>query len=250
MYLIQLRSYHLTFTNSSFKKEIAEVSPYKGIVNIDNFLENLGNKYQPTKRLHNYLPNYWKHFRDIHIKVSRVLEIGVQSDRSIKMWEEFFPSAQIYGIDISPDCKEFEGGRRKIFIGSQDDPDLLKTVVKDAGGYFDIIIDDGSHKVYHQLKSFDILFPYLSSHGIYVIEDTGACVSDFKMKTIKKIQGLVKHIMYFPNNVPFSDWNKLSRFPDDALWADKNVAGISFYRWICFIEKGLSPEDNPYIGGA
>src|SRR5260221_11025638 len=116
-YLTQSRSYDLTFTKPGLKKEHPAIgSPFKSIVDSNNMLEILGQKYQPTKRMHNYLPNYWKHFRDVHTKVTRVLEIGVQTDRSIKMWEEFFPNAQVYGIEILPECKHYEGGRRKIFI--------------------------------------------------------------------------------------------------------------------------------------
>lgn len=244
---VQLKTYQLTFVKKNFTPKSSLPSPYKYQINSKNILSLLGEKYQPTKRLHNYLIHYWKHFRDIHMSVTRVLEIGVQTDRSIKMWEEFFPNAVIYGIDIDPDCINFTGGRKKIFIGDQSDEKLLQKVLDDAGGYFDIIIDDGSHRVYHQLKSFDFLFPNLSSHGIYVIEDTGACVGDVELKTINKIKKLVDNIMYFPNNFPFDSWSSLSNFPETATWADKNIIGISFYRWICFIEKGNNPSDNPYL---
>jgi len=222
-------------------------SAYVHHIALDNDLALLGEKYKPTKRLHNYLPHYWKHFRDIRYKVTRVLEIGVQSDKSIRMWEEFFPNAEIYGIDIQEHCKEYEGGRRKIFIGDQSDEAFLNKVVSNAGGAFDIIIDDGSHRVYHQLKTFTVLFPKLKSHGIYVIEDTGACVGDTSLKTINAIKKLVNKIMYFPKGLAFDKWSSLKDFTNSSDWISQNIVGIAFYRWICFIERGKNPSDNPYL---
>ncbi len=77
-------------------------SPFSFPVSRNNILDELGEKYRPSKRTHNYLPYYWLHFRDIRLDVRKVIEIGVQTDHSIRMWEEFFPNATIYGLDIDP----------------------------------------------------------------------------------------------------------------------------------------------------
>jgi hypothetical protein len=138
---------------------VPQESPFDFAVSRANILEELGEKYKPTKRLHDYLVYYWLHFRDIRLNVRRVLEIGIQTDRSMRMWEEFFPNAMIFGLDIDPQCKQFEGSRRRVFIGDQSDETLLRSVVDEAGGSLDIIIDDGSHHVEHQLKTFNVLFP-------------------------------------------------------------------------------------------
>jgi hypothetical protein len=223
------------------------VSPYGFPVSSDNPLEELAAKYLPTKRLHNYLPFYWLHFREIRSEVRRVLEIGVQTDRSIRMWEEFFPNATIYGLDIDPQCGRFEGDRRKILIGDQGDRACLQRVVEQAGGSFDIVIDDGSHRVEHQLTSFDFLFPRLSDHGIYVVEDTGGCVGDPGLATVKTLAKLVESVMYWPQGFRPEDWPHLTEFPHDALWADRNVIGVAFYRWLVFVMRGHNPGDNPHL---
>jgi len=212
-----------------------------------NPLEELGAKYLPTKRNHNYLPYYWMHFRDIRSEVRNVLEIGVQTDRSIRMWEAFFPNATIYGLDIDPACERLAGGRCKIFIGDQSDRAVLNRVVEGAGGFFDIVIDDGSHRVEHQLASFDQLFPALSDHGIYVVEDTGGCVGDPGLATVNALKTIVDHVMYWPRGFRPEDWPHLDRFPRDASWADRNVIGVAFYRWIVFVMRGHNPADNPYL---
>ena len=217
------------------------------VVNRDNLLEKLGEKYLPTKRMHNYLTYYWMHFRDIRLEVKSVLEIGIQTDRSIRMWEEFFPNALIYGIDIDPKCKQFEGGRRKILIGDQSNYDFLHQVTQQSREAFDIVIDDGSHHIRHQLMSFDFLFPKMSDHGIYVIEDAGGCVGDYGLRTIKSMKTIVDNIMYWPNGFEPKNWPHLSNFPSEASWSDKNIIGIAFYRWIVFVMRGRNPQDNPFL---
>lgn len=217
------------------------------MVNKDNPLEALGEKYQPTKRGQGYLPYYWLHFRDIRLDVKKVVEIGVQTDSSIRMWEEFFPNATIYGIDIDEKCKKFEGGRRRVLIGNQGDFAFCQEIIKQTGGGIDIIIDDGSHKVEHQLKSFQWLFPVLSSHGIYAIEDVGGCVGDADLVTVNNIKILVDNIMYWPAGLSPREWSHLAEFPKSADWINKNIIGIAFYRWIVFIMRGKNPQDNPYL---
>jgi hypothetical protein len=228
-------------------RESPHPSVYRFPVDKHNLLEELGAKYLPTKRIHNYLPYYWMHFRDIRLEVRKVLEIGVQTDRSIRMWEEFFPNATIYGLDIDPACERLAGGRCEIFTGDQSDRVCLNRIVEQAGGYFDIVIDDGSHRVEHQLASFDFLFPRLSDHGIYVVEDTGGCVGDPGLATVNALKAIVDHVMYWPKGYRPEDWPHLDRFPGDAAWADKNAIGVAFYRWIVFVMRGNNPADNPHL---
>ena len=64
------------------------------------------------------------------------------------MWEYYFtknnPNAKvnIYAIDIDERAKEIEGGRIKIFIGSQSDRNFLREVKAEIPK-IDILIDDG-----------------------------------------------------------------------------------------------------------
>jgi hypothetical protein len=227
---------------------LAAPSPYPFLIDTDNELAQLAEKYLPTKRLHHYMPFYWMHLRDIRKSVKVFCEIGVQSDRSIKMWEEFFPNAEIHGIDLDPKCKEFEGGRRKIHIGSQDDPKFLKEVLAGLSQPPDVIIDDGSHLWYHQIASFNLLYPYLSEHGVYVIEDTGGCVGDFSLKTVNAIKPMIDSVMYWPEEMRSTHWGRLAAFPDTASWEARHTIGLAFYRWLVFVFRGRNPEDNPYLG--
>lgn len=221
-------------------------SPWPHWIESPNPLSELGEKWRPTKRVHNYLPYYWLHFRDIRHSVRNVIEIGVETERSVRMWEEFFPNATIHGIDINPGCAAYSSGRVKIHVGSQADEAFLERCVSSMSGGIDIVIDDGSHRPDHQIASFNFLFPRLSSHGIYVIEDTGACVDDVALRTVNRLKTLIDRIFYWPDD-PSTHWTSLAEFPESSTWLDRHVTGIAFYRWMVFVMRGNNPGDNPHL---
>lgn len=190
-----------------------------------------------SKQHHNYLPLYHRHFQDVRLEVRKVLEIGVQTDHSVNMWQDYFPNAEIHGIDIDPECKKFERDRIRIHTGDQGDQKFLATLPQD----FDIIIDDGSHIPQHQVGCFLYLFPYhLKDRGIYVVEDC-----ENKPQTIKFFASLPEFLNFWPENVKDSEWaslNSLDEYTEEYFV--KNLLGLSFYRYIVFIDKGKNPQDG------
>ena len=74
----------------------------------------------------NYFEIYESYFKKFQRKNIRLLEIGVQYGGSLKMWNEYFPNAKIFGIDINPDCKNLEDDNIDIQIGSQNDKNSKK----------------------------------------------------------------------------------------------------------------------------
>jgi hypothetical protein len=105
-------------------------------------------------------------FRDAPINV---IEVGVHTGPSIRLWKWYFSRATIVGIDINQACRSLAGGRVHIEIGSQDDPAFLTRV---CGKYPPtIFIDDGSHLATHNIFTFEHVFPLLAPGGLYVVED-------------------------------------------------------------------------------
>lgn len=99
------------------------------------------------------------------------LEIGIFKGGSLELWSKYFvKESKISGIDINPDCSNYVDAPNRAFIGSQEDPDFLRDVVRQIGAP-NIILDDGSHVARHQLVAFKTLFPLLQTGGLYVIED-------------------------------------------------------------------------------
>lgn len=138
-------------------------------------LTQIANKHLTDKgTLHFEAHGYTEIYEDYISSKDEIvlLEIGIQTGASLKMWKEYNPNMKIYAIDINPECMNFisEDDYEKIFIGDATDVNFLKSIIYDIGK-IDIIIDDGSHIREHILKSFDFLYDHLSNNGIYFIED-------------------------------------------------------------------------------
>ncbi|CUH75965.1 Demethylmacrocin O-methyltransferase [Tritonibacter multivorans] len=141
--------------------------------NFDGDLLNIfaNNQGPVVHKWHHYIPLYDQYFSKFRGSNFKFLEIGVSKGGSLQIWREYFgPDATIMGIDIDPDCAQFDGQAGMVRIGSQDDPDFLNKVVDEMGGV-DVVLDDGSHVMNHIRTSFHTLFPRLSLPGLYMIED-------------------------------------------------------------------------------
>lgn len=129
-------------------------------------LNDIGLKHGSDKAtFHKYLDFYEKHLPGREFS-GRLLEIGVMDGCSMRMWREYYPNAEIVGIDtgLQWDLK-IDGVTLLELDGT--DPKALKPL-----GMFDIIIDDGSHYTADQQKSFEHLFySQLNPGGLYILED-------------------------------------------------------------------------------
>ncbi len=114
--------------------------------------------------VHSYIESYYEDaLASYRFTAKRVLEIGINQGHSLMMWKEYFPNAEVIGVDIN--VPNVDTGCRMI-CGDATDPNTFESL-----NGFDVIIDDGSHVFKHQIKSFNILFPRLNEGGIYIIED-------------------------------------------------------------------------------
>jgi hypothetical protein len=132
-------------------------------------LAELGEHYGTDKVSHGYLPHYEKRFAELRDGAVTVLEIGIASGGSLRMWRDYFARGDIHGIDCKPDTRQSED-RLTSWLGHQEDAKFLARVV-DAIGAVDIVIDDGSHRARHHLASFASLWPHVKVGGWYCIED-------------------------------------------------------------------------------
>ena len=68
------------------------------------FFSNTGNLIHKWRH---YFEIYDRHFSRYRGSDVHVLEIGAYQGGSLQMWKHYFgPSAQIYGVDINPECKK------------------------------------------------------------------------------------------------------------------------------------------------
>ena len=131
-----------------------------------------------TKALHkwiHYFDIYERHFDRFRGENAVLLEIGVSEGGSLAMWKEFLgPCSKIIGIDINPACKAHEAPGIEVFIGSQDDPNVVESILSKYPR-IDIVLDDGSHRMRHMISTFDMIYDRIDPRGVYVVEDTHTC---------------------------------------------------------------------------
>ncbi len=125
------------------------------------------------------LMHKWKHYFDIYDRhfsrfrgtPAQVVEIGVSQGGSLQMWKSYFGNrARIYGVDINPHCKALEEAQIEIIIGDQADRRFLASLAEMIPR-IDILIDDGGHTMAQQIATFELLFPRVDAHGVYLCED-------------------------------------------------------------------------------
>ena len=132
--------------------------------------------------IHSYLHLYEKLFGSKKETARNVLEIGVcnntceQHGGSIQLWEKYFTNATIHGLDNMHINKIWEGLQNKdniILYTSIDayDETFCKTQFWDKNIKFDVIIDDGSHKLENMKQFIQLYSPLLTDNGILIIED-------------------------------------------------------------------------------
>jgi SAM-dependent methyltransferase len=136
---------------------------------IDMGLNELGQHHGTDKHYyHNYYTRVYENLLRPYKSHCDILEIGVLGGASLKIWDDFFESGVVHGADIQP--KSLDYGRTECFIVDQSNEDSLKSFAEN-GQKYDIIVDDGSHRMRDQQSTVQILFKSLKSGGYFVIED-------------------------------------------------------------------------------
>lgn len=101
----------------------------------------------------------------------RFLEIGVYKGGSLPMWQGFLgPGSKLVFLDIDSACRDLALPGTEVEIGDQADPVFLDRIAAEHGP-FDLIVDDGGHKMHQQITSFRHLWPRLKDRGLYIVED-------------------------------------------------------------------------------
>ena len=125
--------------------------------------------------VHSYIEVYEKLLAPYRMTAKNILEIGLMSGESLRMWNEYF-SGMVYGMDISvkpvdglADLTQTIKDGYNVRIGDASKPEDIESCFK--GKMFDVIIEDANHDIEQQLQIFMTLKQYLTPNGIYIIED-------------------------------------------------------------------------------
>ena len=173
---------HIRNIYNSYDYELDSLAKYYGLDKIAYLDDN--NNYIWG---HNYINNYiilFDSFDKNNIK--NILEIGIgfilndsdnafsikknyRAGNSLRMWNDYFTNANIFGIDIRSELL-FSENRIKTFLADQGNENDLQNFIDNINCKLDIIIDDGSHFEEHQVFSFMFLYRHLNKDGLYIIE--------------------------------------------------------------------------------
>ena len=134
-------------------------------------LSELGLKYGTDKAGHHQFTPFYNSILEEHRdEFTNVMEIGILTNASLRMWEDYFPNATIVGVDNEV-REEYQANRVKIFLADQSQPHQLQRVIDETTTEYDMILDDGSHLCRHQYISWATLFKHVKPGGYYIIED-------------------------------------------------------------------------------
>ena len=128
---------------------------------------------KPSTKWSGYFDVYERHLSKFVGKAPRILEIGVLGGGSIEMWLKYFgEGTSVTGVDINEECLKYEfNGDGKVVMGDQSNPDFWKEFLSKQDK-FDIVIDDGSHIMHHQITTINSVFPHVTDGGVFICEDT------------------------------------------------------------------------------
>jgi hypothetical protein len=129
-------------------------------------------RMRSVHKWHHYFDIYERHFARYRGRPMTLFEFGVFKGGSLELWKSYFGhAARIIGLDLNPDCAAYAGPGIDIRIGDQADRNFLRQVLAEFGPP-DIVIDDGGHSMNQQITTFEVIYPAMSTSGIYLVEDT------------------------------------------------------------------------------
>lgn len=166
-------------------------------------LHELGMKYKTDKAYDHKFCDFYGENLPKNIKT--VWEVGVFDGASLNMWAEYYPTAEIVGFDIEDKSQLKLLPNCKTELLDQGDLDMLKKLGERK--CIDLIVDDGSHIIDHQIMTFETLFTSLSSGGKYILEDLHTSTPFFKGYNYKNGKGALEYLYnlmqgYLPTGYP------------------------------------------------
>lgn len=212
-------------------------------------LEKFADKWDP------YFDVYETWFSKFRGRSPRILEIGVQNGGSADMWIEYFgPGTKVIGVDVDERCSQHTSDNVEINIGDQGNAAFWDNFFAKYAEPFDIIIDDGGHRMDQMVLTFVVANSHVKENGIYLIEDVHTAYwnhhslflgpwDDFGLYNPKNIMEFTKigldvlnkeHIEPHKDIIPQLDKNVVATF--------NNIKGVHYYNSMIVFEVGKQAE--------
>lgn len=136
---------------------------------------NIRGDWPDKGTVHSYIEVYEEILEPYRHTAKNILEIGLMSGESLRMWSEYF-AGNVFGVDcdLKPhggkaDLTQIIEDGYDVLIGDASNPEHMKLFFE--GRKFDVVIEDANHDVNQQLAIYSTIRPYLNKGSIYIIED-------------------------------------------------------------------------------
>jgi len=164
-----------------------------------SLLEIVDNSRTDKDTVHSYLPLYQKLLINKKETAKNVLEIGIYHGGSIKLWNDFFTNATVYGLDIIHMNDVWEGikNKEKIILHTSTDAynnDFFTTHLLNKNIQFDFMLDDGPHTLESMKQFIKLYSQIMTDDGILIIEDVQEVqwANELVMEVPKELRKFIK----------------------------------------------------------
>ena len=200
-------------------------------------LNDLTIKYDVDALELGYTQHYNQLLSEVRDDFTKVLEIGVETGRSHRLWLEYFPNAKIYGYDIFKygydELQRLQEAnpfldRSVMFKGDQSNVEDLNRFKSEHGGDFDMIIDDGGHTMEQMQTSLNHLWDSVKPGGIYaVVDHTARHMEEQTPSNRRRIDPVLAIKEIQEAGFEFVDYTDLHYRADDELRYEVGVKSVS-----------------------
>lgn len=183
---------------------------------------------------HGFSDFYEKHLTSFKNKKINILEVGSFSGASAASFVKFFPLSKVYCLDINLTNFKYSSKKIEVFGLDISEKEMLNKFYKlinisKETQYFNIIIDDGSHKLGDIVTALNSLYKNLKSGGLYIIEDFKypnyyKHLNDCAELKVDQILDCLKNKKKFKSNI-------LTR--ENIDYISKSIEEISYYKGLC-----------------
>jgi hypothetical protein len=191
---------------------------------------------KPSTKWSGYFDVYERHLSKFVGKAPKILEIGVLGGGSIELWLKYFGAdTKVIGIDIDERClKYIYDGDATVIMGDQNSTEFWQKFLQDNTD-FDIIVDDGSHIMEHQITTLQQTFPHLREGGVYICEDTHTSYWPRWNGEYDKKDTFLSYSKYVSDIMNQQHYK--NKIDENTLKTFHNLYGVSFYNSMVVFEK-------------
>jgi len=128
------------------------------------------------RHCHPYTLFYDGLFRNKKNEHLDIAELGILDGASLRMWQEYFSNAEIYGFEYNDEfINNFKQkyNNDRITIGNIDvkSVESITNAFSKVNKLYDIIIEDTTHQFEDQIRVIENIYSYLKPGGMLIIED-------------------------------------------------------------------------------